>query len=84
MPVGVPEVVGDGHVLEAIVLGRGRRWVGQPVGLVAEPIAGAVALGRAHGARPFAEVLRVQRVPIQAVLFGPVPGRRRGVAEGQT
>lgn len=48
--VGVSEVVGHGHVLQAVVWG----WHG-----VWQPIAGAVALGGAQGARPFAEVLRV-------------------------
>lgn len=57
MAVGVPEVVGHGHVLQAIVWGRGRRWVGQP-------IAGAAALGGAQGAGPLTEVVRVQRVPV--------------------
>lgn len=71
VPVGVPVVVCYGHVLQAVVLWRGRIWVGQPIGLVVEPIAGAVALGRAHGAWPFVEVFRVQGVPLQAILFGP-------------
>lgn len=53
--VGVPEVVGHGHVLQAVV--RRRRGLGQPV-------AGAAALGGAQGARPFAEVVRVQRVTV--------------------
>lgn len=53
--VGVPEVVGHGHVLQAVVWGRW--WVGQPV-------AGAVALGGAQCARPFAEVVWVQWVPV--------------------
>lgn len=45
--VGVPVAMGHSHVLEAVVL-RGRRGgVGQPIGLMAEPIAGAVPLGRA-------------------------------------
>ena len=53
--VGVPEVMGHGHVLQAVVWGR--RRVGQPV-------AGAVALGGAQGAWPFAEVVWVQWVPV--------------------
>lgn len=57
MSVGVPEVVGHGHVLQAIVRGRGWRRVGQP-------IAGAAALGRAQGAGPLTEVVGVQRVPV--------------------
>lgn len=79
MPVGVPVVVCYGHVFEAIVLGRGRRRVGQPIGLGAKPVAGTVALRRAHGARPFAEVFGVQGVPVQAILFGPAPERRESV-----
>lgn len=57
MSVGVPEVVGHGHVLQAIVRGWGWRRVGQP-------IAGAAALGRAQGAGPLTEVVGVQRVPV--------------------
>lgn len=52
--VGVTGVVGQGHVLEAVVWRRG----------VGQPIAGAVALGGAQGARPFAEGVRVQRVAV--------------------
>lgn len=49
---GVPEVVGRGHVLEAVV----RRRAG------VQPVAGAVVRGRAQGAWPLAEVVGVQRV----------------------
>lgn len=49
--------MGHGHVLQAIVRGRGRCRVGQP-------IAGAAALGRAQGAGPLTEVVGVQRVPV--------------------
>lgn len=52
--IGVTGVVGQGHVLEAVVWRRG----------VGQPIAGAEALGRAQGARPFAEGVRVQRVAV--------------------
>lgn len=45
--VGVPVAMSHSHVLEAVVLGGRRGGVGQPVGLMAEPIAGAVPLGRA-------------------------------------
>lgn len=79
VPVGVPEVVRDGHVLQAVVLGQGRCGVGQPVRLVAQPVAGAVALGRAQGARPLAEVLGVQGVPVHAILFGPAPEQEERV-----
>lgn len=57
MAVGVPEMVGHGHVLQAIVRGWGWRRVGQP-------IAGAAALGGAQGAGPLTEVVGVQRVPV--------------------
>lgn len=57
MSVGVPEVVGHRHVLQAIVWGWGWCWVGQS-------IAGAAALGRVQGTGPLAEVVRVQRVPV--------------------
>lgn len=57
MSVGVPEVVGHGHVLQAIVWGWGWCRVGQP-------IAGTAALGRAQGAGPLTEVVGVQRVPV--------------------
>lgn len=73
--VGVPVAMGHSHVLEAVVLGGRRGGVGQPIGLMAEPIAGAVPLGRAQGARPFAEVLRMHGVAVQAILFGPGPQR---------
>lgn len=78
VPVGVPVVVCHGHVLQAVVLGQGGAGGGvpQPVRGVAQPVAGAVALRWAHGARPLAEVLGVQGVSVQTVLFGP--GRRRG------
>ena len=56
MAVGVTEVVGHGHVLQAVVRRR-RRGLGRPV-------AGAVALGGAQGARPFADVVGVQRVTV--------------------
>lgn len=56
MAVGVTEVVGHGHVLQAVVWRR-RRGLGRPV-------AGAVALGGAQGARPFADVVGVQRVTV--------------------
>lgn len=52
--IGVTGVVGQGHVLEAVVWRRG----------VGQPIAGAEALGRAQGARPFAEGVWVQRVAV--------------------
>lgn len=53
--VGVAGMVGQGHVLEAVV----RRWCG-----VGQPIAGAVALGGAQGAWSFAEGVRVHRVAV--------------------
>lgn len=52
--IGVAGVVGQGHVLQAVVWRRG----------VGQPIAGAEALGRAQGARPFAEGIRVQWVTV--------------------
>lgn len=53
--LGVSEVVGHGHVLQAVVRrGRGVR----------QPVAGAVALGGAQGAGPFAEVVGVQGVTV--------------------
>lgn len=55
-------MVGQGHVLEAVV------WRRCGVG---QPIAGAVALGGAQGAWPFAEGLRVHRVSVGPILFGP-------------
>lgn len=62
----------------------GGRGGGQPVGGVAQPVAGAVALRRAHGAWPLAEVLGVQGVAVQTVLFGPggVKGERMLVPMG--
>lgn len=68
--VGVSVVVCDGHVVQAVVLRRGRCRVGKAVGLVGEAVGGAEALAGADGAGPLAGVLGVKRIPLKAVLFG--------------
>lgn len=70
--VGVPVVMGDGHVIKPVVLWRERAWVGQAVGLVGEPIGWAEALGGAYGAGPLARVniLVHGAISLEAVLFG--------------
>lgn len=55
--VGVPVVVGDGHVVQPVVRGRRRGGVRQAVGLVGQAVVGAVALAGADSARPLARVL---------------------------
>lgn len=72
MSVGVPVVMGDGHVIEPVVLRRERTWVRQAIGLVGEPIGRAEALGGAYGAGPLTGVnIRVQgTISLKAVLFG--------------
>lgn len=70
--VGVPVVMGDGHVVQPVVLrGEGAR-VGQAVGLVGQPVGWAEALRGADGAGPLTGVhVWVQgAVPLEAVLFG--------------
>ena len=72
MSVSVPVVVGDGHVVQPVVLrGEGSR-VGEAVGLVREAVGGTEALGWAHGAGPFAgvDVWVMSAVPLETVLFG--------------
>lgn len=72
MSVGVAVVVGDGHVVQPVVLrGQGPR-VGQPVGLVGQAVGRAEALGRADGAGPLTGVdVWVQGVvSLEAILFG--------------
>lgn len=54
--VGVSVMMGDGHVVQPVVLGGERAWMGQAVGLVGNPIRRAKALGWADGAGPFAGV----------------------------
>lgn len=77
MSVGVTVVMGDGHVIQPVVLRRERAGVRQAVGLVREPVGWAEALGGAHGAGPLARVnIRVQgAVSLEAILFGS--GRER-------
>lgn len=72
MAVGVAVVVGDGHVVQPVVLRGQRPRVRQAVGLVGEAIGGTEALGGAYGAGPLAGVdVRVQgAVSLEAVLFG--------------
>ncbi|TNN85696.1 hypothetical protein EYF80_003943 [Liparis tanakae] len=64
--------MGDGHVIQPVVLRRQRARVGQAVGLVGEPIGRAEALGGAYGAGPLARVnIRVEgTISLEAVLFG--------------
>lgn len=70
--VGVTVVMGDGHVVQPVVLRGDRARVGQAVWLVGEPIGGAEALGGAYGAGPLARVhVGMQgAVSLEAVLFG--------------
>lgn len=70
--VCVTVVMGDGHVIQPVVLWRERAGVGQAIGLVGETVGGAEALGRAYGAGPLAGVnVRVQGAfSLKAVLFG--------------
>lgn len=70
MAVGFSVVVCDGHVVQAVVLRRGRCGVGQAVGLVGEAVGGTEALTRTYGAGPLAGVLGVKRVSLKAVFFG--------------
>lgn len=72
--VGVPVVMGDGHVIQPVVLRRERARVRQAVGLVGEPIGWAEALGGAYGAGPLIGVnIWVQgTISLKAVLFGSV------------
>lgn len=78
MSVGVTVVMGDGHVVQPVVLRGDRPRVGQSVGLVGEPIGRAEALGGAYGAGPLAWVhIGMQgAISLEAVLFGS--GWRRG------
>jgi len=68
----VTVVMGDGHVIQPVVLRGERARVGQAVGLVGEPIGRAEALGGAYGAGPLARVnIRVEgTISLEAVLFG--------------
>lgn len=70
--VGVPVVMGDGHVIQPVVLWRERARVRQTVGLVGEPIGRAEALCRTYGAGPLTGVnIWVQgTISLEAVLFG--------------
>lgn len=70
--VVVAVVMGDGHVVQPVVLRGEWARVGQAVGLVGEPIGWAEALGGAYGAGPLARVnICVQgAVSLEAVLFG--------------
>lgn len=70
--VGVSVVMGDGHVIQPVVLRRERAGVRQAVGLVREPIGRTETLGGAHGAGPLARVnILVQgAVSLEAILFG--------------
>lgn len=71
--ISVSVVVGNGHVIQPIVLRREWAWVRQAIGLVREPIGGAEALGWAYGAGPLAGVnIWVQcSISLKAILFGP-------------
>lgn len=71
--VSVSVVVGNGHVIQPVVLRREWAWVRQAVRLVREPIGWTEALGGAYGAGPFAGVnIRVQgTISLKAILFGP-------------
>lgn len=84
MSVGVAVVMGNGHVIQPVVLRRERARVGQAVGLVGEPVGWAEALGGAYGAGTLARVnIRVQgAISIKAVLFGP--GRTNKEKEKET
>ncbi len=70
--VGVTVVMGDGHVIQPVVLRRERARVGQAVRLVGEPIGWAEALGGAYGAGPLVRVnIWVKgTISLEAVLFG--------------
>lgn len=71
--VSVSVVVGDGHVIQPVVLRRQRARVRQAVGLVRESIGWAEALCRAYGAGPLAGVnVRMHvAIPLEAIFFGP-------------
>ncbi len=70
--VGVAVVMGDGHVVQPVVLWREWARVGQAIGLIGEPIGRAEALGRAYGAGPLTWVnIWVQGgISLEAILFG--------------
>lgn len=70
MAESVSVVVGDGHVVQAVVLRRRRRGVREAIGLVGEAIGGAETLPGADGARPLVRVFWVRRLPLKAILFG--------------
>lgn len=70
--VCVAVVMGDGHVIQPVVLRRERAGVGQAVGLVGETVGGTETLGGAYGAGPLAGVnIWVQGAfSLKAILFG--------------
>lgn len=71
--VCMPVVMGQHHVLQAVVLSRRRGGVRESIGgRVEESIAGTVSLGGACGAWPLGKVIRVET--FLCVLFGPVRG----------
>lgn len=84
MSVGVAVVMGDGHVIQPVVLRRERARVGQAVGLVGDPIGWAEALGGAYGAGPLARVnIWMQgTISLEAILFGS--WWRKKEREGET
>lgn len=72
VPVGVTVVVGNGHVIQSVVLRRERAWVRQAVGLVRDPVRWAESLGGAYGAGSLAGMnIWVQGTfSLKAILFG--------------
>ncbi len=68
--VGISVMVCDGHVVQTVVLWRGRGGVWQAIGLVGEPVGGAEALARADSTGPLVGVLGMEWLPLKAVFFG--------------
>lgn len=77
--VGISVVVCDGHVVQTVVLWRGRGGVWQAVGRVGQPVGGAETLARTDSAGPLVGVLGMERLPLKAVLFGS--GMRKKIPE---
>lgn len=74
--VWVPVVVGNGHIIQTVMLRW--RWSGvrQTIGLVRQAVIWTVPLAWANSAGPLAWMLWVQRLSVKAIFFGS--GRERG------
>lgn len=68
--VWVPVVVGNGHIIQTVMLRWRRSGVRQTIGLVRQAIIWTVPLAWANSARPLAWMLWVQRLSVKAIFFG--------------